>query len=205
MPTEPDPPGGGKGGAGGTPPAPASPEAEARKARAEWRLWLVNADVKSQDDYDKSVLALSGGALGVTFGFLKDLVGPDPRWKDFLLGAWLSWSMSISAVMWSFYASRRNIADRIRLLDGKTVASKKFWPELTDWLNRLSGTLFVVGVILMALFSWRNLDNLKKGEEKKAPAPTAAAGAIYVLQPAPIPTPVPSVVPGGKSVQPRTG
>lgn len=105
----------------------------AERRRDAWRTFLVNADQKAQDDYDKAVLTLSGGALGVTFGFLKDLVSPNPAWKVLLLLAWISWALSISAVMWSFYASRRNIENRIRHLDGKkTGDAAKFWPGLTD-------------------------------------------------------------------------
>ncbi|WP_417913843.1 hypothetical protein [Candidatus Electronema sp. JM] len=32
---------------------------------AEYRKWIVAAEQKSQEDFDKTVLSLSGGALGV--------------------------------------------------------------------------------------------------------------------------------------------
>ncbi|WP_134984071.1 hypothetical protein [Xanthomonas axonopodis] len=44
----------------------------------EYRQWLVVAEQKAQEDYDKTVLTLSGGALGISFAFVKDIVGQNP-------------------------------------------------------------------------------------------------------------------------------
>ena len=62
-------------------------------ALAAYRLHLVAAEQKAQEDFDKTILSLSGGALGVSFVFLKDIVGPEhvaaPAW---LFAAWLTWA-----------------------------------------------------------------------------------------------------------------
>jgi hypothetical protein len=39
---------------------------------SDYRSLLVQTWQKAQDDFDKAVLSLSGGALGVSFIFLKD-------------------------------------------------------------------------------------------------------------------------------------
>lgn len=40
----------------------------------DYRKWLVEADHKASQAYDKALLTLAGGALGISFAFLKDLV-----------------------------------------------------------------------------------------------------------------------------------
>lgn len=49
--------------------------------RDEWREHLVSAEQKSQEDLDKALLSLSGGALGVSLIFLKDVIGQGPQVK----------------------------------------------------------------------------------------------------------------------------
>ena len=58
----------------------------------EYRNWLIAAEQKAQEDFDKTVLSLSGGALGISFAFVKDIVGDQPLIKTkFLLTAWIAW------------------------------------------------------------------------------------------------------------------
>jgi hypothetical protein len=49
----------------------------------QYRALLVQTWQKTQDDIDKAILSLSGGALGVSFVFLKDIVGPAGAHKCF--------------------------------------------------------------------------------------------------------------------------
>ena len=55
------------------------------KTLQEYRAHLVSAAQKAQEDFDKTLLALSGGALGVSFAFVKDIVG-DGSVHDFGYG-----------------------------------------------------------------------------------------------------------------------
>src|ERR1051325_8367007 len=68
----------------------------------EYRNHLVLAGQKAQEDYDKAVMTLSGGALGVSFAFLKDIVGPGDLLNETLLFfSWISWGLSVTAVLFS--------------------------------------------------------------------------------------------------------
>jgi len=40
----------------------------------EYRTHLVAAEQKAQEDYDKTVISLSGGALGISFAFIVDCI-----------------------------------------------------------------------------------------------------------------------------------
>jgi hypothetical protein len=66
-----------------------SPKEEHRKNLAAYRSLLVQTAQKAQDDYDKAVMGLSGGAIRLSLTFLKDVVGTrmlvDVIW---LLCAW---------------------------------------------------------------------------------------------------------------------
>jgi hypothetical protein len=41
----------------------------------KYRDYLIEAERQTQRDYDKTVVALSGGALGLSFVFIRDVIG----------------------------------------------------------------------------------------------------------------------------------
>ena len=60
---------------------------------AAYRDVLIALETKSQTEYDRLVVALSGGALGISFAFVERFVGDDPPlalWTLMVaLGAWV--------------------------------------------------------------------------------------------------------------------
>jgi hypothetical protein len=67
---------------------------------SEYRKHLQAAEQKSQEDFDKTVLSLSGGALGISFVFLKDVIGPNPIVQpNMLFAAWVAWGISTFCVL----------------------------------------------------------------------------------------------------------
>jgi hypothetical protein len=127
-----------------------------------YRNHLVLAEQKAQEDYDKTVLSLSGGALGVTFAFLKDLVGSNPiSYKGFLFWAWICWAFSIAATLCSYHASHKALRKTIYQVDKGAIYDEipgGKSSSFTSFLNRVSGALFVIGVILISIFVWINLE-----------------------------------------------
>ncbi|MDD5774068.1 MAG: hypothetical protein PHX78_11450 [bacterium] len=90
------------------------------KELREYRNHLVAAEQKAQEDFDKTVLSLSGGALGISFAFIKDIVGAGPFEKlFFLLFSWISWSSSIIIVLLSFFFSHLALRQAINQVDKK--------------------------------------------------------------------------------------
>lgn len=123
----------------------------------EYRKLLQDLETKAQEQYDKTVLMLSGGALGVSFTFLKDIVSLDSAIHIWLLIiAWSAWTLSCSAVLWSFYSSRLAMRQAIKDLDNGVETKNKsdFW---TSALNFSAGLLFVVGLASMIAFAYFNL------------------------------------------------
>lgn len=55
-----------------------------------YRDLLQELSVKSQEQYDKTVITLSTGALGLSFAFIKDVVDINVASSiNFLTGSWI--------------------------------------------------------------------------------------------------------------------
>ena len=156
---------------------------EERCSLIEHRKYLNESRHKSQEDYDKTVVALSGGALGVSFAFLKDIVGSGGLWnKSLLLLAWISWGLSVSAVLFSYFLSHLALRECIFQID-EAIREKNTdhiyvknpggkYSKLTAFLNVCGGLLFFIGVILLAYFIWSNLEAINVRKEN-LPSATA--------------------------------
>ncbi len=127
-----------------------------------YRNHLVLAEQKAQEDFDKTVVSLSGGALGVTFIFLKDLIGVSPiLHKGCLFSAWVCWGLSITAVLFSYLASLAALRKTIKQVDSEVIYEQHAGGNLSRLvmsLNMLGGLLFLVGVISVVIFIWFNLE-----------------------------------------------
>src|SRR5579862_5851295 len=64
-------------------------------------LWdlLSKLERQSQTSYDRAILALSGGALGVTIAFVKDMIHGTPRAGGLLFASWVCWALSLACVL----------------------------------------------------------------------------------------------------------
>jgi hypothetical protein len=136
-------------------------QADDKKKLSEYRQHLVLAEQKAQDDYDKSIMSLSGGALGVSFAFIEKFVDRNHIVSVCMLQwSWIAWGLSLAAVIMSFWCSRRALRRAINEFDHNAPAQQTpggIMSHLTEIFNILSGILFVAGVILMAIFASENL------------------------------------------------
>ena len=127
----------------------------------EYRKLLVTLDQKAQEDFDKAVISLSGGALGVSFAFVKDIVGNKPIiHSECLFGAWLVWGLSLVFVLASFYVSEQALRQAIRQVDADKIRDQVpggRFSTITAGLNILGGVAFFSGVVFMVIFVSQNL------------------------------------------------
>jgi hypothetical protein len=127
----------------------------------DYRNHLVNAEQKAQEDFDKTVISLSGGALGVSFAFVKDIVGP-AKWQDssLLLYAWESWGISIIFMLFSYYISLRALRKAIQQVDNADLNKSPggAYGVFTDILTIGGAILFIVGVAFLLVFITKNLE-----------------------------------------------
>lgn len=151
----------------------------------EYRRWLVQAEQKAQDDYDKTVLALSGGALGISFAFVKEIIGEKPIEQSWLLvSAWLAWAASTMVMLASYYFSRKALRKAIEQCDDKSIEDCEtpggIFTLILRQLNVAGALLFFLGVCLMAFFVNGNVNNhevphVRQEAPKPNPAPATKA------------------------------
>ncbi len=165
-------------------------------AHDDYRQHLVLAEQKAQEDYDKTVLSLSGGALGISFAFIEKILGPGNITSlSYLKCAWLLWGLSITAVLSSYFFSRLALRKAINQVDANEVAQVRkpggWLAWLTEVLNVTSGLCFLVGVVLITTFATSNLGEKVMAEKRNPTSSTSIPGSYeqrgYVPPPAPRP------------------
>ena len=132
------------------------------KALADYRKLLVECERKSQDDFDKSVMTLSGGALGVSFAFVNTFLENQPAQALWSLGsAWAVWVLSVACVLYSHYMSAGAFHRAIEYCDTgqhrSAVGPENWRDKAVQWLNALAGFAFVVGAAFAGFFVYSNL------------------------------------------------
>jgi hypothetical protein len=130
---------------------------------AEYRGLLTSTEQQSQSEFDKAVLALSGGGLGISFTFLKDFIGmANAVHFCVLIAAWSCWALSSTSILFSFYTSILAQRRAIKQLDKGTIGMERpggWWDFATNTLNLGGLLLFVSGLVLMVIFLSCNLRN----------------------------------------------
>jgi len=134
---------------------------EMDKRLSEYRTSLVSVEQKAQEEFDKTILALSGGGLGISFAFVKDIVGPQPLAHSWLLlASWTMWALSVASVLFSFFTSNLALRKAIKQVDTDTIYEERVgggFDTITIILNGLGGVLFFTGLILQVIFVGFNL------------------------------------------------
>jgi len=153
-------------------------ESNERDSLAEYRQHLVEAGQKASSAYDKAVMTLAGGALAVSFAFVKDVVGGSPApgtiWR---LGAgWLSLGVSLVAILISMLTSQWALRRAIEQVDAKKIRSEEpgaWYSRATSGLNIAAGLGLVVGVGFLLWFAGGNLNRLTGKPADSLPAAAA--------------------------------
>ena len=114
----------------------------------------------AQMDYDKLVITLSGGALGVSFTFLKDVAKQHPlSHTGVLFGAWVSWGLSVACILASLYTGILAHRRAVRQVDAGTIYKQRpggLLDFLTTLLNPTAGLLFILGLVFIIRFVYLN-------------------------------------------------
>ncbi len=180
----------------------------------ETRKDLLARQLSNAEQFDKAVLTLSSGALGLSLAFIKDVVPIDEA-QGFavLVFSWWLFSFAIISTVISFIVSQLAIARQLTYarkyyIDNKSEYSKKrnIWAEVTDYLNCLSGVLFVVAVVLTVTFVSSNLGSVQMATDKSkrvqinegAPIPTLQSIPGSGIEKKGAPVPAMPAVPGGQ-------
>ena len=127
--------------------------------QADYRKYLVDVAQKTAESFDKTILALSGGALGVSIAFVKDIVHkPSVVYAWSLYAAWGCWLLSVSLLLVALYFATLTYQQAVKDFDaGKKVALGGKYGRYLNQANLWAMLLFVVGVLFMMVFAAVNL------------------------------------------------
>lgn len=126
----------------------------------QYRLHLVEARQRAFEDFDKTVLALSAGALGISITFLKDLLGPGTNVVQLLFISWICWSLSVVSILISYFVSQLTIDITIEQIDAGDRPSRPggAFATATKYLNASGGLLFLAGLGIFIIFISQNTE-----------------------------------------------
>lgn len=135
------------------------PNAEAADLteQKKYRDCLIDADKAVIASYGKTVITLSGGALGISMTVLKDFFSKTAvSATEFLVLAWSCWTFSLFCMLFSYYSSHLALRQAIDNFDAGKDPQKSFWNSVTKLLNPLSAVIFLAGLIFFIRFVAHN-------------------------------------------------
>ena len=131
------------------------------KNHTSYRDTLIALEQKSQAEYDRIVVALSGGALGISFAFVERFIGDDqPRVSWALLVAWIAWVCSLALVLGSHFSSTQAMRTAVAQVDDDKINTERVggtYDRVLVCLNAFGGVTFLIGAFFAGVFVWYNL------------------------------------------------
>ncbi len=162
-------------------------EPESYDQNLELRKQYIDLMAKAWTDFDKTLLAISGGSLGLSLTFVEKIV-PMDRATDvwMLVASWLFLGSAMLLALFSHYASAHAteaLIDRIHedmgLPEPERSINKKAldWSAMTRWANRIAMTGTMIGVALAVTFCAINTSERAEGQRRKGDNSSEAATA----------------------------
>ncbi len=126
-----------------------------------YRKQLTQIEQKIGDSFLKTLLTLSGGALGLSLAFIKDIVGENPMVNPkILIASWSLLTISLASILLSLYLGISAYRHAINQTDKGTIY-KEFvggWcAKAMPYSNFISISTFVFGVIFLFIFAFKNI------------------------------------------------
>lgn len=158
---------------------------------SEYRDLLEELRQKSEEAYDKTVLTLASGALGLSIAFLDKIVPPGEaayRWLLYL--SWSFWVLALLLAVASFALSSLSMSRAIDEYDARSdsaaadASSNGHHPTAGSWssarINTITisasffaGIFLLLGVCTMVLFAIMNVERSYAMADKLVPGGTS--------------------------------
>ena len=126
----------------------------------ERRKYLLGEVAKSEYLRDRLIVSLSSGGLGISFVSLEGWwAAAPPTFLCLLVSSWILWTVSVIAVVLSYYSSPSFLHAEIKEMDGggSSGSGPGCASRITKRLNIISGISFIIGIVLFILFSSINI------------------------------------------------
>jgi len=122
----------------------------------EYRNQLVGMLSKAEEAIDGSLLSLSGGALGISFAFISDIVSlADAGGKGYLFCSWISWTLCIAITLISMFLSPYALRKTIKQVANNEIYTKHAGgipDQIIALMNILGIISFIIGIIFIICF-----------------------------------------------------
>ena len=114
--------------------------------------------LESSSQFDKQVLFIASGALGISLAFIKDIVKLNVATnKPLLLLSWMSFGAVILICILSHYTSLKALNFKIENIHQETDKTSKRFDFFTKLFNILMIVLLAAGLILLNVFIGINI------------------------------------------------
>jgi VIT1/CCC1 family predicted Fe2+/Mn2+ transporter len=125
---------------------------------ASERNRLIETHNAASESYDRGIMTLSGGSLGLSLAFIKD-IAPHPVRVWAIQSSWGLMVASLVFVIGSHALSVEVHRRIIECIDGnRTYADEPWWVKTgVTRMNVLSGTLFLLGAAFLVYFASANI------------------------------------------------
>jgi TRAP-type C4-dicarboxylate transport system permease small subunit len=127
-----------------------------QSANLSYRDWLVKAHHTASQDYDKAVMTLAAGGLGISLAFIKD-IAPHPNGVWMIAVGWSCLAASLLLIFVSYLTSQQRLLEQISQLDHPGNAARQIFGGWTRRLNWISGAAFIAGVVFVVAFAVYNM------------------------------------------------
>ena len=127
----------------------------------DYRQSLQKGASRAQGNYDKYLISLAGGGLGVSIAFVRDFVGSSAIClQQYLAASWLLWLITIALVLYSFFTSANGFRKAVKQVDAGSIYTQHpggKWDKLTRFFNAAAGVMFILGTLSSIIFVLNNL------------------------------------------------
>jgi hypothetical protein len=141
----------------------------------QWDLYLKHigqawADLQSSSDqFDKSLLTFSSGALALSIAFVKDIVPlREAAFRGLLYWSWLAFGLCIAVTIMSFAFSVQAQKKHMGFLyeffincNPKFLNKKSVWSYLVTGCAFLAAGSFLTGLALTLVFAFENVRTIR--------------------------------------------
>ncbi len=127
----------------------------------KYRSQLLDTMHFLNESYDKILITLSGGALGLSIAFLKDIVSlEDIVHGKLLLFSWAAFILSLAAVLGRIMFGLEANRMAVKQVDEGTIYDRKpggAYSMITRILYIVSAVSLLTGLTFIAFFSFLNI------------------------------------------------
>jgi hypothetical protein len=115
---------------------------------------LMDLRAEAEQQFDKQIIYLSGGALVFSMGFVKDIIGANnvPICKYLLIISWICFASSLIVNLFSYLSSRQAI-DKELIGENKKSNLYNILTKILNWTS-IGGLL--IGLVLLIIFATLN-------------------------------------------------